>query len=435
MTVLYVRTVAWMLLALAIAAPTCRAQQSGAPGESPNPPATTESPVPPPAAEPAAPKVPTTDEPFISLNPSDFVDWCDDTMCIMPATSFYYNRVDGILYFLGVQYLNDRKLHPRLRAMKGWTSARGKDEYFQIDFEQPLQSQDAYSLGVSFYDRTAWEREDDEATTDFANNLRAFGARYDHRDYFRRDGMTIFAQAKPRPGVVLRLEYRNDALSSLETQQSVWSVFRRDDDWQENPPLTVGHPTATGAFEGTEFEGRMKSYVGSVVYDARDEFQNTGWLLRSFVEAAGGGIGGDYKFRKYVVDGTYSFRLSDTRTLDLAGAWGIASGTDYPSHKLFTLGGEQNLRGYDRKAFVGKSLLFARAEYGIQIWSALRVIYFFDTGEVWYGTTGFESSKLKSDFGIGFRFDAPGVGDLRVDVARAATTEEADVMIDFQLFY
>jgi outer membrane protein assembly factor BamA len=314
--------------------------------------------------------------------------------------------------------------------MKGWTSARGNDEYFQIDFEQPFQTLDAYSLGVSFYDKTAWEREDDEATTDFANNICAFGARYDHRDYFRRDGMTVFGQAKPTSGLTLRLEYRNDALSSLKTQQSVWSMFRRDEDWRENPALTVGLPGPP-----VEFEGRMKSCVGSVIYDTRDEYEHTGWLARTFLEFGGGAIGGDCDFRKYVVDAQRYFRLSDTRTLDLEGTWGIASGDRYPSQKLFHLGGGQNLRGYDWKAFAGKNLLFARAEYGVQVWPSVKIFYFFETGQAWFGTTGFESSEIKSDFGIGFRADAPGLGDLRIDVARAATTREADIMVNFQLFY
>jgi hypothetical protein len=97
-------------------------------------------------------------EPFLTIDSSDFIDWCEDTYCFMPAMGLYYNRVDGILYFLGIQYRNDEHLHPRFRAVHGWTSAR-EEGYYQIDFEQPIHSQDSFSFGVSFYEKTGWSEQ------------------------------------------------------------------------------------------------------------------------------------------------------------------------------------------------------------------------------------------------------------------------------------
>jgi len=203
-------------------------------------------------------------EAFMSVNASDFIDWCDDTMCLMPAMELYYTRVDGINYSMGIQYLNDQRLHPRIKALRGWMSAREEDSYL-VEFEQPIHSQDSFSLGVRFYDRTDWSREDDESVSDLGNNLNAFVARVDHRDYFSRKGVTLFANMIATPHLTLRLEARNDRLSSLETKESVWSVFGRDDDWRENPPLMVGIQDAA-----RPVEGRVKRYVGSVVYDSRN---------------------------------------------------------------------------------------------------------------------------------------------------------------------
>jgi len=79
---------------------------------------------------------------FMSVTASDFVDWCEDTMCIRPVQDFHYNRVDGINYSIGLAYENEENLHPRVRAMRGWMSAREEGTY-QIDFEQPIHSQDS----------------------------------------------------------------------------------------------------------------------------------------------------------------------------------------------------------------------------------------------------------------------------------------------------
>jgi outer membrane protein assembly factor BamA len=178
----------------------------------------------------------------------------------------------------------------------------------------------------------------------------------------------------------------------------------------------------------------MKSVVGSVEYDSRDDYVRTGWAGCGFFEFSGGGLGGDYSFRKYAVELAHYARLSETQTLNLVARWGVGSGTDYPSHKLFYLGGPGDLRGYDYKTFSGKNMMFARAEYGIDVWPHLRTIFFVDTGSVWYGG-GDISQEFSHDFGIGFRSDSPGVGDIRIDIARAATTDEADIFVYFDLYF
>jgi outer membrane protein assembly factor BamA len=372
-------------------------------------------------------------EPFLTIDSSDFIDWCEDTYCFRPAIGLYYNRVDGILSYLGVQYRNEEHLLPRFRAVRGWTSAR-ETGYYQVDFEQPIHSQDSFSLGVSFYEKTGWSRQDDESISDFGNNLLAFVARLDRRDYFQRDGITYFAQLTPTPNVTLRLELRHDDLSSLEAQEGVWTVFRQDEDWDENPPLRTGNLNVPDAVEEIEGSRSMRSFVWSAVYDGRDPYERTGWMGRWLVEFAGGNVGGDYEFRKHEFSAKRLFRISERQTLSLSGAWGLGSGDDFPSHKLFYLGGEANLRGYEWKEFSGKNMIFGRAEYAVRIWPEFQMIYFYDTGSAWY-SGGEVSNDLKHDIGIGFRFDAPGLGDIRLDIARAATTEEADLMLDFQFFY
>ncbi|MBD3347722.1 MAG: BamA/TamA family outer membrane protein [Candidatus Eisenbacteria bacterium] len=367
---------------------------------------------------------------FIEVKGSDFIDWCDDTLCLMPAMDFYYTRVDGINYSIGIQYLNDRTLHPRVSAIRGWMSAREEGSY-RVDFEQPILSRDGFSFGVRLYDQTAWSREDAERITDLGNNLNAFFARRDYRDYYRREGVTLFANMIATDALTLRIEHRNDLLSSLETKESVWSVFERDEDWRPNPRLETG--TQGSALP---FEGRMVSYVGTIVYDSREEYTHRGWLVRAVLEFSGGGLGGDYDFDKYYLELRRPLRLSPTQTLDLTASWGTGVGEDYPSHKLFHLGGPGDLRGHDYKSFAGKNLLFGRAEYGVDLWPdpIIKTIFFLDSGSVWYSGDD-AASEFRHDFGIGFKLDLPTLGEVRVDVARAATSEDSDIFVYFDVEY
>ncbi len=359
-------------------------------------------------------------EAFLTADMSDFVPWNEDEG-FRPAVEMHYNRVDGFVCLLGVEYARHSLMHPRLLALRGWPSARA-DNYYSVTLEQPLFSPDGFSLGVSFYDRSSWNREDERMITDIENSLLALFFREEFRNYYRRDGFTVFAHHRFSPRAFLRIEYSNDELSSLDAHDHVWTAFRRGLDWQENPPLE------RGVLDGAEeYEGVIKGTVAEVSYDGTDEITGAGWRFGLVTEFAGRSLGGDYDYRKHRVDASHLWVLSPTQTFYIKGAWGMASGTEFPSHKLFHLGGISNLRGYDFNEFDGKSMMFFSAEYGVWVSDELATIYFVDGGQAWYGTTGFDSEEMKYDIGIGFRLDAPGAGDIRIDVARPATTEEADI--------
>lgn len=376
------------------------------------------------------PSAAPAEDAFVSFSAGELTDleiW--DNTHIAPTGELYYNRVDGLLLFVGAEYSSDVALHPRLRAVWGWPSSRC-DSYYQLDVEQPVHSQDSFSFGVSLYNRSAWSLEDEESISDFGNNAHALVARIDDRDYFRRDGVTVFAQHKATPQLTLRAEYRTDRLSSLATQQSVWSLFQRDEDWRENPPLALGVLGGADTLKGDESK-RMSSYVWSASYDSRDDERTDGWLARLVAEFGGHSAGGDYEFRKHFVEATKLVPITATQTLALSGLWGIGSGTDFPSHKLFHLGGRGKLRGYDYKEFAGKNIIFGRAEYRVHMTEPLDVIYYLESGEVGYGSKTEDSDSSdghKQDAGIGFRFEAPWDGWIRVDFARAFE-EDADVQL------
>ena len=244
------------------------------------------------------------------------------------------------------------------------------------------------------------------------------------------EGFTVFARQEVGPHLSLGLKYRDAELSSLRAAQSVWSIFRQEAEWRENPPLRVGIQNGE-----SDFEGRMQCVEVSFEYDGREGPDRRGWRARGSVEDAQGKGDGDYEYRRIAFDISRKLRITDTQTLALRGAWGVGSGTDFPSHRLFYLGGLGTLRGYEYRAYEGKNLLFASAEYAVRIRDSLRLIYFVDSGEVWNNTSGFDWDEHRTNIGIGVRFEAPGVGDIRVDVARPTTTEEADTIVSLRLVF
>jgi len=368
---------------------------------------------------------------FIELTVGDMTEfeiWEDSHFNF--AGDFYYNRVDGMLPYFGLEYRSDTALHPRLTALVGWPSAHN-GSYYDIHIEQPLFSQDSFAFGVDIYERSSWSLEDEEVISDFGNNAHAFFARIDQRDYFIEDGVTVFARQRLTPEITLRGEYRSAKLDSLSELNHVWSLFQRDEDWRRNPPLMIGVLGGAEPYDG----GRIASFVLSGEHDSRDFEERTGWWGRLITEHAGDAAGSDYEYRVHRVEGEVLFPLTTTQSLSLYGLWGLGNGDDYPSHKLFHLGGRGNLRGYEYKEFAGKDITFGRAEYHVQATEPLEMVFFLESGEVGYGTTtpfSDDTDGFKHDAGIGFKVEAPWDGWMRLDVAKAME-EDSDIQVYLRL--
>jgi len=364
---------------------------------------------------------------FIELSVGDMTEfeiWEDSHFGL--DGEIHYNRVDGLLPYFDLDYRSDTALHPRFNALVGWPSAHD-GSYYQIYIEQPLFNQDSFSFGVKLYDKSSWSLEDEEVISDLGNIVHALFVRIDQRDYFREEGVTVFARHRLTPEITLRGEYRSATLGSLSELEHVWTLFQRKDDWRENPPLMMGVLGGAEPYDG----GRVSSYVWSAVYDSRDLEEWTGWWARGISEYAGRASASDYEYRVHRLEAETLFPLTTTQSLTLYGLWGIGDGDDFPSHKLFHLGGRGNLRGYEYKEFAGKDILFGRAEYRVQVTEPLEMIYYIESGEVGYGTTtplSDDSDGFKHDAGVGFRVVAPWDGWMRLDVARAMD-QEADLQV------
>jgi hypothetical protein len=95
----------------------------------------------------------------------------------------------------------------------------------------------------------------------------------------------------------------------------------------------------------------------------------------------------------------------------------IESDQVQPFYLMPTLGGNSTLRGFRDYRFRGPHAMLLQAEYRIEIWSALDLAFFYDTGKVAQRRGDLDFSDLEDDYGFGFRFNSDNGIILRVDAA------------------
>ena len=134
------------------------------------------------------------------------------------------------------------------------------------------------------------------------------------------------------------------------------------------------------------------------------------------------GLGGNTKFYKPTAEGIWYFRHTSRTSLGLRGqavfVQPYAGTTQLPIFEQLVLGGEYSVRGYDIRTigprdeatgFViggNKSLLF-NGEYSIAIASPVRLIFFYDAGQVRGAGQEFAMNQFRTSTGAEVRFFMP----------------------------
>jgi outer membrane protein insertion porin family len=165
--------------------------------------------------------------------------------------------------------------------------------------------------------------------------------------------------------------------------------------------------------------GTLNSVGFSALYDTRDDIFNphVGIFANGSVNVAG--LGGDFNFEKYTLEGRYYLPLGENHTLAMR-AWGGVVTGDAPITEYFYAGGPDTLRGYQQNQFFGTRFLVANVEYRFPIGNIkfLRGAVFADAGNAWSPGDG-NDDKIFLDAGLGLRitFPALGLGVIRLDYA------------------
>lgn len=165
------------------------------------------------------------------------------------------------------------------------------------------------------------------------------------------------------------------------------------------------------------------SITPAYTYDSRDNiFDATqGMLQRLSVEIAGGPLGGDNNYFRYLFDTGYYIPLVGPFVLALHGGFGYVQGYEYsvtgsdpiPLAKRFRVGGTDTVRGYNEGSLSSASggILKAvgNAEVHFPIIGPLKGVAFLDAGNSWDSTDELMShTALYKGTGLGIRLTVPG---------------------------
>jgi len=172
-----------------------------------------------------------------------------------------------------------------------------------------------------------------------------------------------------------------------------------------------------------------------------------GWKINLTQELAGHFLGGeDYFFR---ISPDFSSYLPLFKRNKIC--FHLKTGLGSPQDKtLYQLGGDEGLRGYERKKISGSNMFLGSVEYRFTLIDNLKLslfdnlisletiqgVGFFDIGKAWYKS--FEDSDFKKDVGLGLRLylDIAGFLErvcLRLDISQAINEPKKDLKTWFGL--
>ncbi|MCK4806125.1 MAG: outer membrane protein assembly factor BamA [Candidatus Aegiribacteria sp.] len=167
--------------------------------------------------------------------------------------------------------------------------------------------------------------------------------------------------------------------------------------------------------------------------DSRDRqmFASRGSLNSLTGEFAGGVLGGNIGFQKYLIDSSWHVPSFWRFIFFLRARVGMVAsldGREPPAYELFELGGTgfYGVRGYPSNSITGRtgyekvggrSMLILTAEYRCRIIDQLQLAVFADAGNTWDSWSSSDFSDLNRGAGIGIRIEVPMLGVIGFDYA------------------
>ncbi len=346
-----------------------------------------------------------------------------------------YNRVEGGY----ISWHLPRTYHPGAGLANygeaGYSSGREEFSYRAgaelFSFYSPANAGDnLVTMGAELHDVV--DSQDGWLIAQEENSLGALLFRRDFRDYYRRTGWSTYSTHNFGGVLQVTGRYGMDEFESLDTQISgvmVGNRFARDA-FRPNPAVD---------------EIQVRSLRTDVQLDTRDHRQRLqrGFFANAFFERAGGFLGGDAEFKRYVGDLRRYQPVGRGTRVDLRLRLATAKGP-LPSQYIYNLGGLGSLRGYGFKEFSGDRMVLFNAEYWIDAethWRGQVPLddmgfgVFFDMGSAWWANNprdpfdqldtlvgqGGVDGEMELVKSLGF---AVALDDVRFNLARPLDAEE-----------
>jgi hypothetical protein len=294
-----------------------------------------------------------------------------------------FNRVEGGY----ISWHFPRSYHPGAGLANygelGYSSGRNEISYragaelFSF-YHAPNTNDNLLTIGVELHDEV--DTQDGWLIAREENSVDALLFRRDFRDYYRRRGWSAYSTHNFGGVLQVTGRYGLDEFESLATQ--VDEIF-------------VGNRFARRTFRANPAidDGRISSLSASVQLDTRDrrDGPQRGFFANALFERAGGFLGGDAEFKRYLGDIRRYQPIGRGTRLDLRLRLGTAKGP-LPSQYAYDIGGLGSVRGYGFKEFSGDRMVLLNAEYWVDAdahWRGavpindMGIGVFFDMGSAW----------------------------------------------------
>ena len=313
-----------------------------------------------------------------------------------------YSDSDGLVGILGLAETNLRGTGDKANISWEFGGNTDTNKNYIFSYTHPYLNDAGDSIGFSIFDR--------ESEYDDYNEKGDSVAEYDRRT----NGFNITYGR-------VRSEYVSDYVT-LETKRTKYTDWDSGYNYRNDAtdPHNDGFDFAGMDYLGKNF-GRTNSMTWSHVFDNRDNvYDPTKGKRLSFTGTwAGHGFGGDFDYFKFIAENRLYYKVGRAHVIAVRLMGGIATG-DMPYNDLFTLGGADNLRGYEDDEFRGNKMYEATVEYRYPIAKKIQGVVFTDLGNAWGGVENIpwyhENNKLHYSGGLGFRITTP-IGPIRLDYA------------------
>lgn len=187
-------------------------------------------------------------------------------------------------------------------------------------------------------------------------------------------------------------------------------------------PFSLTNPMFNGGpMEFWDNSAELGLVKNKLSYQDRN-FVDGGYQLSANYTVAGPYLGGAFDYSKTVLEGKWFKAITPNLVLGTRLQGALIEG-DYPDYDALYLGGMYKLRGYEDRRFdnantaqlIGDQYLLSNTElrYRLPSNKNLEFVLFYDAGQMTNG----DSHTLKSDYGVGFRYNIPFLGVLRIDRA------------------
>jgi len=298
-----------------------------------------------------------------------------------------YSSEDSIF---GIFEIAQNNLFGRGQRLKASAKIGGISRAFDISFLEPWLFDKPISGGIDIYNRS---REYDEYTRDALGGALLLGFRIPIVDFTR--------------GTV-KYQYDDTYISEVP-----------DD----------------AALDIKEMEGKniTSSMTFAITRDSRDKLWDTskGSYNRLRFEYAGGVLGGDIGFNKYIAKTGWYFPLFWDTVFLVKGTWGLVvkrPGEALPVYQKFRIGGGQTVRGFEFEAISpidpatgdrigGETMMYYTAEFRFPLVKEFGVVgtVFFDAGNVYTDNeNALTVPGLRTAAGGGIRWYSP-MGPIRLE--------------------